>query len=112
MEELIEYRVGVDVGGTNTDFVLLNERTNEVKVLKVPSTTKAPEEAVIRGIERMGEMGIRPDRISFFSHGTTIATNALIEQKGAKVGLLITEGFRGLFRIIREISDFWSHGIN
>ena len=101
MEEYIEYRVGVDVGGTNTDFVILNAQTNEVKVLKLPSTPKAPEEAIIRGIERMDEIGITPDRISFFSHGTTIATNALIEQKGARLGLLITEGFRA----IQEVGD-------
>ncbi len=100
MEDM-RYRVGVDVGGTNTDFVVLNESTNEIRVVKVPSTPKAPDRAVIQGVARMAQIGIPTDQISFFSHGTTIATNALIEQKGSRVGLLITQGFRA----IQEVGD-------
>lgn len=99
----MEYRVGVDVGGTNTDFILLNPRTNEIRVFKVPTTPKAPEKAVFRGIESMVQSGISLDSISFFSHGTTIGTNSLIEfeRKGSNVGLLITQGFRA----IQEVGD-------
>lgn len=90
------YRLGVDIGGTHTDLVLLNIETAELLVEKVSSTPKNPANAVLHGIDKLLERGISPDDIEFFAHGTTVTTNALLEMRGARVGLLITEGYRGV----------------
>ena len=97
------YKIGVDVGGTFTDVSLLGERDGVVVVHKVPSTPDDPSKAIMRGIVEILQMqGISPDRISYLAHGTTVATNAIIEQKGGKVGLLTTKGFRDLLEIGRQ----------
>ena len=87
------YRLGVDVGGTHTDLVLLDSVAGAIAVEKVASTAADPAEGVLAGIRRFLEAGIAPAEIGFFSHGTTITTNALLELRGASVGLLITAGF-------------------
>lgn len=90
------YRLGVDVGGTHTDLVLLDTTTGVVLVEKISSTPKNPALGVLDGVARFAARGIAPESIAFFAHGTTITTNALLEMRGAKVGLLITEGFRAV----------------
>src|SRR3984957_4702081 len=94
-----QYRLGVDVGGTHTDLVLLDALSGQVMVEKVASTPKNPALGVLDGVARLVARGIAPDRIAFFAHGTTITTNALLELRGAKVGLLITQGFRAVQEI-------------
>ena len=81
------YRVTVDTGGTFSDFVYLDEATGEVSISKVPSTPDDPSRAILQGIQTLIEKGVRADQISFFCHGTTVGTNALLEGKGVKTGL-------------------------
>jgi len=93
------YRLGVDVGGTHTDLVLLDAASGALMVEKVASTPKNPALGVLDGIAKFFARGIDPADIAFFAHGTTITTNALLEMRGAKVGLLITKGFRAVQEI-------------
>lgn len=90
------YRVGVDTGGTFSDFCVLNQETGEIITTKVPSTPKDPSQAVIDGVRQLLEAGIRPEHIVSFSHGTTVGTNALLEEKGSQTGVLLTDGLRGI----------------
>jgi N-methylhydantoinase A len=90
------YRLGVDVGGTHTDLVLLDVVGGTLAVEKVATTPKNPALGVMHGIEKFAARGIALSAIEFFSHGTTITTNALLEMRGAKVGLLINRGFRAI----------------
>ncbi|MCS7464230.1 hydantoinase/oxoprolinase family protein [Paenibacillus doosanensis] len=99
----MSYRLGVDTGGTFTDIALIHEQTGEVHVAKVPSTPHDPSEAVINGVrEIVSQTGIDVKNISFFIHGSTVATNALLERKGAKTALLTTKGFRDVLEIGRQ----------
>src|SRR6202162_3472031 len=100
-----QYRLGVDVGGTHTDLVLLDAATGQVMVEKVASTPKNPALGVLDGVARLVARGIAPGSIAFFAHGTTITTNALLEMRGAKVGLLITQGFRAVQEIQNQARD-------
>jgi N-methylhydantoinase A len=99
------YRLGVDVGGTHTDLVLLDTATGELAVEKVASTPKNPALGVLDGINKFIARGIAPGGIGFFAHGTTITTNALLEMRGAKVGLLITKGYRAVQEIQNQARD-------
>ncbi len=99
------YRLGVDVGGTHTDLVLLDTTTGILLVEKISSTPKNPALGVLDGVARFAARGIAPESIAFFAHGTTITTNALLEMRGAKVGLLITEGFRAVQEIQTQARD-------
>ena len=90
------YRLGVDVGGTHTDLVLADPESGALLIEKVPSMPANPSVAVLDGVRRLLARGIAPDQIDFFSHGTTVTTNALLEMKGAPVGMLITRGFRAI----------------
>jgi N-methylhydantoinase A len=93
-------RIGVDIGGTFSDLIYLDDETGEVGVAKGPSTPAAPERGVIDVIR--GEVdGAVVDRSSLFLHGSTVGLNALIERRGAVVGLLTTEGFRDVLEIRR-----------
>ncbi len=96
------YRLAVDVGGTFTDLVC--HRAGEtVGVLKVPSTPANPSLGVAEAIRRAVEAwGIAPGEIDRFVHGTTVATNAVLEQRGARLGLLTTTGFRDVLEIGRQ----------
>ena len=103
------YRLGVDVGGTHTDIVLADETTGGLIIEKVPSTPDNPARAVIAGLEALGARGVAPGEIEFFGHGTTVSTNALLELKGARIGLLITRGFRAVQEVqnqARESNQF------
>src|SRR5207344_2894538 len=99
------YRLGVDVGGTHTDLVLLDTATGELLIEKVSSTPKNPALGVLNGVAKFIGRGIAPDQIGFFAHGTTITTNALLEMRGAKVGLLITKGYRAVQEIQNQARD-------
>src|SRR6201987_3224034 len=93
------YRVTVDTGGTFSDFVYLNEETGEVSISKLPSTPDDTSRAILQGIEMLIGQGVRAEEISYFCHGTTVGTNALLEGKGVRTGLLVTEGFRGIYPV-------------
>src|SRR3979411_2640080 len=99
------YRLGVDVGGTHTDLVLLDAASSALMVEKVASRPKNPALGVLNGVARFIARGVRPETIEFFAHGTTITTNALLEMRGAKVGLLITKGFRAVQEIQGQARD-------
>ncbi len=99
------YRIGVDVGGTHTDLVLNDTETGEVLIEKLPSTPSNPALAVLDGVGRFIARGIAPGDIGYFGHGTTVATNALLEMKGAKVGLLINDGYRGIAEVQTQARD-------
>jgi N-methylhydantoinase A len=91
-----KYRLGVDVGGTHTDLVLLDVGSGSIAVEKVSTTPANPALGIMRGIGNFASRGVDLSAIEFFSHGTTITTNALLEMRGAKVGLLINRGFRAV----------------
>ena len=96
-------RVGVDIGGTFTDIFLLAEEGGEVAIGKVLTTPRDPAVAVIQGLrELLAEQGIAPAAVTHLVHGTTLITNAIIERKGAKTGLMTTKGFRDALEIGRE----------
>src|SRR6201991_671050 len=99
------YRLGVDVGGTHTDLVLLDTATGQLMVEKVSSTPKNPALGVLNGVGKFVARGIAPGDIEFFAHGTTITTNALLEMRGAKVGLLITAGYRAVQEVQNQARD-------
>ena len=95
--------VGVDVGGTFTDFFVCDRVTGESFVHKVPSTPDDPSRAIIAGlVDLRSRFGIATSTIERFAHGTTIATNALIERSGGRVAMITTTGFRDLVEIGRQ----------
>ena len=97
------YRLGVDVGGTFTDLLLFDDQTGQSHKTKVPSTPDDPSRAVVNGTKDICEIAdISPDQIEYFLHGTTVATNAVLEGKGARVGLIVTEGYRQILQIARS----------
>jgi N-methylhydantoinase A len=93
------YRVTVDTGGTFSDFVYLDEATGTASISKVPSTPDDPSRAILAGIEQLIAKGVPAANIAYFCHGTTVGTNALLEGKGVRTGLLVTEGFRGIYPV-------------
>src|SRR5882757_441706 len=101
------WRVGVDSGGTFTDVCLFDEQSGKVEVWKVPSTPDDPSRGIAEGVEQ-GMRRVVPDAdrpaetIAYFGHGTTVATNALIQHRGVKTGLVTTDGFRDLLEIGRQ----------
>src|SRR2546422_239501 len=96
-------RLGVDIGGTFTDLVVIDETTGVTRVGKVLTTPKDPALAVEQGIGSLLEdSAIPPSAVRAVVHGTTLATNALIERKGARTALLTTEGFRDALEIRHE----------
>lgn len=98
------YRLGVDVGGTFTDLLLFDDTTGQTYRSKVPSTPSDPSEAVVSGTRGICETaGIEAGAIEDFLHGTTVATNAVLEGKGARVGLVVTEGYRQVLQIARSL---------
>ena len=103
-------RLGVDIGGTFTDVAL--ERGKRRWSAKILTTPDAPERAVIEAIHRvLGEAGLAPADLSIIIHGTTLATNALIERKGARTALITTEGFRDTIEIRHE-NRFEQYDVN
>ena len=99
----MSYRLGVDVGGTFTDFLLLNEDTGETKTAKVPSTPEDSSIGVLNGVAKICDSsGIDPADIKLVMHGTTVATNAVLTGRGAKVGLMTTSGFEDTLQVARS----------
>jgi len=99
-------RVTVDTGGTFSDFVCYREDTRQLSIFKVPSTPADPSQAIMSGLDRLFGGGVAPAEINFFLHGTTVGTNALLEGKGARTGLLVTEGFRGIYEVKEQAREY------
>ena len=100
------YRVTVDTGGTFSDFVYLDEASGKVSITKVASTPDDPSRAILQGIEALTARGVPANAIGFFCHGTTVGTNALLEGKGVRTGLLVTEGFRGIYPVAEQARPY------
>ena len=99
----MDCRVGVDVGGTFTDVVCAREGRPPV-VFKVPSTPADPGDAALAAVQRLAaEEGIEPGSIAQVAHGTTVATNAVLERRGGRLGIIATEGFRDTLEIGRQM---------
>jgi N-methylhydantoinase A len=97
------YRLGVDVGGTFTDLLLINESTGQTWRAKVPSTPADQSAGVLAGLGKLcAAAGLDPAAIGSVLHGTTVATNAVLEGRGARVGLLVTEGYRQVLQVARS----------
>ena len=90
--------LGIDVGGTFTDFFLVDEETGETRTHKVASTPDDPSRAILHGLRALAPRGA----LTFLAHGTTVATNALIQRRGGKVALVTTAGFKDLLEIGRQ----------
>ena len=98
------YRIGFDVGGTFTDFTVYDAAARTLVHFKVPSTPHDPSEAIENGLRQiLDEMDIAPDCITFIGHGTTVATNMVIERRGVRTGLLTTKGTRDVIEIGRQL---------
>jgi N-methylhydantoinase A len=97
------FRLGVDVGGTFTDLLLIEERSGRLFSAKVPSTPEDSSKGVLNGIRRICDTaGIDPKEIEHVMHGTTVATNTVLTSRGAKVGLVTTKGYRQTLQIARS----------
>jgi N-methylhydantoinase A/oxoprolinase/acetone carboxylase beta subunit len=96
------FEVGVDIGGTFTD-VVCRSSNGTMRLVKIPTTRSNPSAGVLHAVQYMArEWGVTPQQISRFVHGTTVATNAVLERKGAKIGLITTQGFRDTLEIGRQ----------
>jgi len=103
----MSYRLGVDVGGTFTDLLLYDSTTGRMWLAKTPSTPSDQSVGVLEGIRLLGaEAGVPPSELDAILHGTTVATNAVLEKRGARVGLLVTEGFRHIL----HLAEAWTPG--
>src|SRR3990170_7113429 len=91
------WMVGIDTGGTFTDLIAVETESGDLRVIKVPSVPQNPAAAVMGALRELFGTGIRPEEVSFLAHGTTVATNAILEGKGVRAGLLITRGFRAVY---------------
>jgi N-methylhydantoinase A len=97
------YRIGCDVGGTFTDLCLFEEETGKTFFVKTPTTTGHQATAVVEAARTaLGMAGLAPAELAGFAHGTTVATNAILERRGARTALLITRGFRDVLAIGRQ----------
>ncbi len=95
--------IGVDVGGTFTDFIALDDERGTVHVHKMLSTPENPARAILDGLRTLAEeRGLPLAEVAHLAHGTTVGTNALIQRRGAAVALITTEGFRDLLEIGRR----------
>lgn len=91
--------IGVDIGGTNTDLIFIDEEAGRLVTAKVPTSAGNQAEGLLQGIE---VLGVGADEIDLLIHGTTVATNAAIERKGARCGLITTAGFRDVLELRRR----------
>ena len=99
----MDYKLGVDVGGTFTDVLLIETGSGTIHTAKVPSTPDDSSIGVLNGIARVCELaGVDPTAISHVTHGTTVATNAVLTGRGARVGLITTRGYRQILQIARS----------
>jgi N-methylhydantoinase A len=94
------YRIGIDIGGTFTDFALVDDKSGRLSVHKQLTTPDDPSRAVLEGVAKVAEMsGIAVGEIDSIVHGSTLVTNAVIERKGAVTGMLVTKGFASVLDI-------------
>src|SRR5262245_58302680 len=96
------YEIGVDIGGTFTDVYCRSNR-GDFRLVKIPTTRANPSASVLRALEHMiADWGIAPGQVASFVHGTTVATNAVLERMGARIGLIATRGFKDTLEIGRQ----------
>ena len=99
----MSYRLGIDIGGTFTDALLLDETSGTMRIAKVSSTPADPSIGFLEAARRiLTEAGVAPEELRLVVHGTTVATNTIIEGKGAPTAFLTTEGFRDMLEIARQ----------
>ncbi len=97
------YRLGIDIGGTFTDFTLIDDQTGHTRILKIASNPTKPEEAIFVGLaEIFSAFNVAPGSITYFIHGTTLAVNTIIQRRGLRTALLVTQGFRDILNIGRH----------
>ena len=106
----MSFRVGVDIGGTFTDFCAFNDVTNEIHTLKVLSSPDKPGSEVIDGIKALGDRyGVSASDVVYFTHGTTVGVNTVIQRKGIRLGLLVTRNFTDVLELARlKMPDMYS----
>ncbi|MBI2876706.1 MAG: hypothetical protein HYY20_07475 [Candidatus Tectomicrobia bacterium] len=98
----MRYRIGIDSGGTFTD-IMVAEEDGKIHSLKVPSTPRDPSLSFLEGVRRaLEELGAGPEQVEAVLHGTTVATNALLESKFPAIGLVVIRGFREILEIARQ----------
>ena len=104
------YRIGVDIGGSFTDFAVLDEASRSLNCLKVFSRPDAPGEEVLDGMRQLGErFGVSPEAVSYFTHGTTVGVNTVIQRKGFALGLITTRNFEHVLELARlKIPDMYN----
>lgn len=107
------YRIGVDIGGSFTDFAVLDERDNSIRTLKVLSRPDSPGSEITTGLGQLRDsFGIAPQEVHYFTHGTTVGVNAVIQRKGVKLALFTTEAFEDVLELARlkipHIHDLFS----
>ena len=96
-------RIGIDTGGTFTDVVAVDEETGQTTTTKTPSTPADPAEGFLNGVRKvLGLMGLDGDAVTAVSHGTTVATNQLLEGKLDRIGFITTEGYESVLEIARQ----------
>ena len=96
-------RLGIDVGGTFTDLLLFDERSGAMRLLKTPSTPSDQSVGILTGIQQLiEETGIAASDVTALLHGTTVSANIVLEEKGARVGLLVTENFEQVLHLARS----------
>src|SRR4249920_2235676 len=96
-------RIGIDTGGTFTDIVCVDDKSGAMRVTKVASTPSNPAVALVRGVQAiLGQCGAGVDDLAVLAHGTTVATNALLQGQIDSLGLIVTEGFRHILEIARQ----------
>lgn len=94
---MARWMVGIDTGGTFTDLVASNVADQTLLTVKVPSAPADPAQAVVDGLRALRDKGVEPGDVAYLCHGTTVGTNALLEGRGARTGLLVNEGFRAVY---------------
>src|SRR6476469_6610522 len=103
MSDNARLRIGIDTGGTFTDIVCVDDKSGAMRVTKVASTPSNPAVALVRGVHAiLSQCGAGVDDLAVLAHGTTVATNALLQDDIAGLGLIVTEGFRHILEIARQ----------
>ena len=99
----MRWRIGFDIGGTFTDFILLDQERNAIRLHKCLTTAQDPSVGALEGLDQLlAAAGIEMSAAGEIVHGTTLVTNALIERRGAKLGLITTAGFRDILEMGTE----------
>ena len=100
-------RLGVDVGGTFTDLIYVDDEAGRIEIFKLPTTPDDPSQGTVDGIVQLtARVGVSAADLDQVFHGTTIATNIVIEHNGARVGMITTEGYRDILHIARHKKPF------